>query len=316
MNYYNLKSIVAATKKPIAMRAASESFYMAAAREKPYIHPSFEKIVFDTERPTIVLISAVGATGKTALGQVLSNDTSLPLLDLSKHKPVGDNTLTGLITSTYKTEDLSQVFLGITNGSYGVIIDGIDEGRSKTTEKAFEAFLDDIVQLCASSSNASFVLLGRTRIVEDCWLYLSSKDVSTALVTISPFDLTSARKYIDMYIGVQESKFQAQYEEARDFILNLLAKAFADNPKEPSDDFLRFIGYPPVLDAIVTLLTNEPNYHKLLIQLRNPDANDIEITLLHRIAQYILQREKDQKVLANILGPLVADLPRGVFQMS
>jgi hypothetical protein len=309
MNYYNLKSIVAATKKSFPMRVTSESFYLAGKREKPYIQPSFVKVLSEAERPAVILISAVGATGKTTLAQVLSNDTNLPLLDLGKHKPVGDNTLTGLLTSTYKTEDLSQIFLGLADGSYAVIIDGIDEGRSKTTEKAFEAFLDDISRLCASSTNTSFVLLGRTRIVEDCWLYLSEKGTSTALFTISPFDLISAREYIDTYTGAREAKFQAQYEKARDYILDLLAKAFVDNTKQLSDDFLSFIGYPPVLDAIVTLLGNEPNYYKLLTQLQYPDANDVEIALLHRIAQYILQREKDQKVRVNILDPLVAEMP-------
>jgi hypothetical protein len=309
MNYYNLKSIVAATKKSFSMRAPSESFYMADEREKPYIQPNFVKVEFEIERPAVILISAVGAAGKTALAQVLSHETGLPFLDLGRHKPVGDNTLTGLLTTTFKTEDLTQIVLGLADGSYGVIIDGIDEGRSKTTEKAFEAFLDDISRLCASSTNASFVLLGRTKIIEDCWLYLSDKKARIALITISPFDLDSARTYIDKYAGVQASNFRKQYEDARDYILELLTNAFAASTKQISDDFFSFIGYPPVLDAIVTLLSNEPNYHKLYTQLQKPDANNVEFTLLHRIAHYILQREKDQKVKVNILDPLVAELP-------
>lgn len=238
MKYYNIKSMVASSKLSFNMRLPSNSFYFPSKRDKPYIEPGFEKVVFETEKPSVLLISAVGATGKTALAEVLAYETSLPLLDLSKHKPVGDNTLTGLITSSFKPENLSEIFIGFNNGTYGVIIDGIDEGRSKTTEQAFEAFLDDLARLCSSSSGTTFVLLGRTKILEDSWLYLTDKGVNTALVTISPFDLNSAQQYIDQYTGVQDAKYQTQYEETRDHILHMLGRAFVKKADQENKDFL------------------------------------------------------------------------------
>lgn len=309
MDYYCVKAIFASEKKTFKMQTPSESFYVAQEREKPYINPFFEKVVFDTEKPTVMLISAVGATGKSVLAQVLSNETGLPLLDLAKHKPVADNTLTGLLTSTFAVEDLSSIFEGIGKGGYGVIIDGIDEGRSKTTEKAFEAFLDDIVRLCNCAANTSFVLLGRTQILEDCWIYLTQKQLSTGLITISPFGADSARKYIDEFTGALEEPHAEKYEEVRDSILNMLGAAFGNGTKRANEDFLSFIGYPPVLDAIVTLLIKERNYHRLQREIQSSDTNDVEIKLLNRIAKYILRREKEEKVVPNILKPLVADMP-------
>jgi hypothetical protein len=113
MNFYNLKSIAAAQKTAFPMEVSSDSFGLAAQRVLPYIEPTFTKVEFGTERPAIILISAVGATGKSTLAQVLSNQTGLPLLDLGKHKPVGDNTLTGLLTNAFRVEDLSRVFEAI-----------------------------------------------------------------------------------------------------------------------------------------------------------------------------------------------------------
>jgi hypothetical protein len=310
MNFYNLKSIVAAHKKSLPMRQSTESFCLAPKRGHPYIEPTFAKVEFETEKPAVILISAVGATGKSTLAQVLSNQTGLPLLDLGKHKPVGDNTLTGLLTSAFRVEDLSNVFEGIGKGTYGVIIDGVDEGRSKTTEKAFEAFLDDIVRLCASPGNTSFVLLGRTQVLEDCWVYLTVKGTSTGLITILPFGLDRAREYIDAFTGGLNSSYSAQYREARDAILSMLGAAFSDNPTAGDETFLAFIGYPPVLDAIVTLLNEEQNYHRVLGELQRPDSKDVEINLLNRIASYILRREKQEKVLPNIVEPLIADMPK------
>ena len=86
----------------------------------------------------------------------------------------------------------------------------------------------------------------------------------------------------------------------------MLGSAFVS---KDNNDFLSFIGYPPVLDAIVTLLDEEKNYYKLLTQIQNSDGRDVEIELLVRISEYILHREKDQKVTVNILDDLVSDMP-------
>ena len=216
MKFYNLESIVASQKVAYDMHMPTDSFNIAPQVPTPYIEPTFSKIDFDREKPQIVLISAVGATGKSTLAHVLSNRIRLPLLELGKHKPVGDNTLTGLLTSAFHVGDLSKIFQGTRTGTYGVIIDGIDEARSKTTQKAFEAFLDDVVRLCSGATTTSFVLLGRTQILEDCWVYLKTKGTSVGLVTIEPFDLDSARKYIDAFTEATDLSTPNEYAGVRD----------------------------------------------------------------------------------------------------
>lgn len=309
MEYYLLKSTILANKKHFSLKETSQSFFVTGEKSQPYIEPTFEKVVYETERPTIILISAVGATGKSALSHQLSRDTSLPILDLGKHKPVGDNTLTGLLTHSFHMSDIGSVLEGLAAGSYGVIIDGVDEGRSKTTEEAFEAFLDDIARLCQPSSGSTFVMLGRAESMEICWGYLLNKGIEPALITILPFTIDSAKTYIDAFTSGTTSAYAQQYTETRDFIVDKLGTAFARNPKEKSEEFLSFIGYPPVLDAIATLLNEEKNYHKLLEDLNAEGGSIIEVSLLHRIATYILQRERDEKVIPNIVRPLVDNVP-------
>ena len=301
--------MLAATKGTFPLAAPTESFYIVSERHPSYIEPRFDKLAYDSERPSVLLISAVGVTGKTTLANVLSHDVGIPLLDLSTHKPVADNTLTGVLHKAFNTEHYSDVFAGISEGQYGVIIDAIDEGRSKTTEKGFEAFLDDIAALCPNAPNTSFVVLGRPRIMEDCWLYLTEQGVRTGLLTIAPFDITNARRYIDTFSEVGNTPHLELYENVRDKILNMLGSAFTGEPELRKKDFLSFIGYPPVLDSIVTLLREERNYHKLSIEMQSQGVNN-EIRLLHQIALYILQRERKEKVIPNIVDPLVAGLPR------
>lgn len=309
MDLYNLVAIVASEKKIFKMKAESDSFRVAPKREEPYIEPTFSKVEYHSERPTVILVSAVGATGKSTLAQVLSNQTGLPLLDLGKHKPVGDNTLTGLLTSAFPVGDLSGIFDGLSKGAYGVIIDGVDEGRSKTTEKAFYAFLDDVIRLSSPGSNTTFVLLGRTQTLEECWLYLTDKGAATGLIAIEPFGLEAARKYIDEFTGAAKSAFSSQYLEVRDHILSTLAAAFSVESTAKANKFASFIGYPPVLDAIVTLLRKEPNYHRIRSRLGGAAPGDIEVELLYRITECIAEREKQQKVNPNVLELLIADLP-------
>ena len=227
MNYYHLKSILGSDKKSLPLRSPSLSFRVVMDRNAPYIEPTFEKVLYEEESPTIVLVSAVGATGKSALASVLSYDCQLPVFDLAKHKPVGDNTLTGLLTSVYDLKDISSLLVGLSNGSYGLIIDGIDEGRSKTTEKGFEAFLDDIANLCGQSQKTTIIMLGRSQIVDECWAYLSDKGLRIGLVTISPFTVDGAKKYIDEFTRAKSSRFLPQYEAARDHLINKLGSAFS-----------------------------------------------------------------------------------------
>jgi hypothetical protein len=86
--------------------------------------------------------------------------------------------------------------------------------------------------------------------------------------------------------------------------LTKLSTAFSADAAS-GGNFLSFIGYPPVLDAIVTLLDEERNYHRLKEQLADSQSTNIEIDLLLKIADYILTRERDEKVLPNIVDPLL-----------
>lgn len=318
ISFRNFQSIVQSRKRSFEIGTPEESFQIAAERTAPYIEPTFTKNEFSAEKPQVLLISAVGATGKSTLAQVLSSRLKLPLFRLGEHKPVGANTLTGLLTTSFAVEHLSGIFQSLGTGEYGIIIDGIDEGRSKTNEHAFQAFLDDVARLCKNATSPSFVLLGRTQILEDCWCYLELKGITTGLLTIDPFDLDQARSYIDQFTNGPNSPQAAQYVETRDLILNKLSVAFSASNATSDGNFLSFIGYPPVLDAIATLLETVKNYHRLKEQLSQSGPMNIEVELLLKIADYILERERNEKVIPNIVSGLLSGAvpPLGTAQMD
>ena len=138
-------------------------------------------------------------------------------------------------------------------------------------------------------------------------MYLTDKVRDVALLSIDPFTLDSARQYIDLFTGGTTSPYAAQYREVRDEILGTLSAAFSGQ-SAANNDFAAFIGYPPVLDAIVTLLPKETNYHRIKGQLRPSASGEMEADLLLQIGTCITNREKQQKVDENFLMPLLASL--------
>jgi hypothetical protein len=306
MNFHDLRSIISSKKSKFKMENASPSFQVSANITRRYIEPSFTKAdgFFDVEQPTFLLISAVGASGKSMLSMKLSLDTGLPLLDLGLHAPVAAHAMTGLITTSYANTDLSAVFSAIKGGEFGVIIDGLDEGLSKAGEKPFEAFLDDLLQLSRGSPRTSFVLLGRTKTVEDCWLYLAAKGATTGLASLDPFNLDKAREYIDTFANPPLAGQRQSYIQSRDLILSKLSDAFS----QEGDRFLSFVGYPPVLDAVATLLDGEKNYHRLSTEVGGGTGKEIEKNLLWKITGYIMERERAEKVVPQLVEPIASEL--------
>lgn len=199
MQYSHLRALFNTNKRSIALKHSTESFKVETPGNRTYIEPTIRKVIFEQEKPTIILVSAVGASGKTALARQLSIETELPILDLGCHRPVGGHSLTGLITESFELSDVSTILQGLQNGSYGIIIDAIDEGRSKTSMEAFESFLNNLTSLCYKSTSPVFLVLGRTAILDDCWIHVTDANVNAALVTIEPFSIATAQQYIDAF---------------------------------------------------------------------------------------------------------------------
>ena len=311
MTYSHLRSIVKSNKQQIAIGAPSDSFFVETNVVKPYVPPTFSKVDFPTENPSILLVSAMGASGKTTTARSLSFDTDLPVLDLAKNEGVGDRTLTGTITDSYPVGKIGDVLSGIQRGTCGVIIDGIDEAQSKTTEESFEAFLNDIIRRSSGGGATSIIILGRGQAILDVWCYLGDAKADVGLLKIDPFNIEQAKEYIDHQARCEADDPQRKnYEDARDGVLDTLNKAFAGSANSIDHEFQSFVGYPPVLDAIGTLLRTERNPFRIRQRvLRDEYVGDVAAELLVRICDYLLDREHDEKAVPNFIETMVRGLP-------
>jgi hypothetical protein len=304
MKYELLKSLIAKNKARVPLLNASPSFFEVTAHLADYVPPTFTK-KDHKEQHAVLLIEAVGASGKTTTARMLSHDLGLPLLDLAKHEAVGANTLTGLLTGAYDLSLLGSVLSGLATGSFGVLIDGLDEARTKTTAAGFEAFLNDIIKLGKGSGAPAIIILGRGQVLFSTWCHLTEGGADVGWLEIDPFGLDQAKLYIDKKVGSITDGQRGNYVNARDLILERLNAAFIKTDGGKRDTFNAFIGYPPVLDAVATLLCKESNYFKLIQHLSDEGSAGMEVDLLIRICEYLLDRERDMKAFPNFINELL-----------
>lgn len=126
----------------------SEEFWLSESSNETYVEPDFSIISeisnCNLEEAQVILISAVGATGKSELTKRLSYSLKIPVVDLGQTKVVGGNSLTGLIFQHLKPLEGGQWLEDIQNGKTCMIIDALDEGYQKTNTQGFFDFLDDV----------------------------------------------------------------------------------------------------------------------------------------------------------------------------
>lgn len=274
----------------------SDYFYYSEALDVKYIQPPMKQLNTVTEtipfsEATVVLISAPGATGKSAMANYISAKLSIPIYDLGKHEAVGANSVSGLLMRNIDQDDVFTYHAGLREGYCSMIIDGLDEAFIHITYDSFEAFMKDIAFFSKDAKGLPFVILGRPSVMEDAALSLEMNGVKTALLQIEPFTIDKAKDFIDKQVDSSvTNRFDKQYKDVRDYIIEEIGGFFKNESDMNNRVFERFIGYAPVLISINILLSDNKNYHGLLNELKEDKKQKID--LLIDIVNRILLREQ------------------------
>lgn len=319
-SYYKLKNLLTGCGYSSETPFPELDFFLIESKEiEGYIQPNLSLVEGDLplkNRSQVILISATGATGKTALASMLSYQLKIPIFDLAKYPPVAARAVTGLLFDEF-TPDVGDSFRrGLYKGTNSIIIDALDEGRVKVNENAFNAFLDDVIKISRKSEGTPFVLLGRNQVLEHTYLYLLEQEIEVSLLKIEPFTKEQAKEFIDF--KVSSEKYKTEYRLVRDFIIDSLKSFFESTSsieKSQDEEYEKFIGYAPVLGAISTLLIKERNYSKLYNDLKEQELEGVN--LISTIVEYILRREKYEKVNKLVLpemGKKLDSTQKSIFE--
>lgn len=242
----------------------------------------------------VMIIAAPGATGKTVLSKYLCHRYDFLRLDLGVFGPVGSNSLLGVFADNFESmTDLVNMSVNLQQGKTSMVIDGLDEAYVKTTEEAYEGFLQDVIKLAKGGKGMSFILLGRTKVVEDTCICLEDAGVKVILVQIEPFTKQKAKSFIDKQQETDAYRKQSkQYEQVRDYIIESIQGFFRNESDIKQQLYERFIGYSPVLLAISRLLNENGNFYELYSSLQESQKRNVELVM--NIVERIMERERDK----------------------
>ena len=291
----------------------SGSLTVVDTHNKHYVQPLFSTIehfgnsneTFEDAR--VILISAIGATGKTTLAKELSYTLRCPIVDLGVAEVMGGNSLTGIIYKKLSPTDGAKYVDELKSGKATMIIDGLDEGFQRTKTQGFYDFLDDVIGM-TSEKGKSFILLGRANSIELAELHFDSKNIKTITFQIEPFTIEKAEEFIRLIMKEEEGidVFGKPYKDLLQYIINSIGGFFKDHQDLKSKQYERFIGYAPVLLSIAEFLKkNKSNFQRVLVDFQKDHL--IGTSLIVSIVEGILKRDKELKILPQLIENCIKD---------
>lgn len=251
-----------------------------APKFEGFVAPSFKEreVIRD---PRVLLVSARGATGKSVLARRLSTMTQAPLWRLDAGKAVSADALSGRLDDYLGPSGLAK-FKKQPGGL--IIVDALDEARIRVSGASWEEFLDSLAGV--ADQGRRLVLLGRERIAEEVWMHLTDAGVGTSWYELSHFAAEQQATYVDQ--GVRRlgdlNTDKPTYQEARDAVLLALSRAVGPGSADS------FVGYAPVLDAVVRLLAKTNHLNVKNEFLSNASGRE-RIHVLTNILTTLLTRE-------------------------
>ena len=245
----------------------------------------------DPSECTIILVSAPGAVGKSTLARQIAFQTGSVYIDLAKSEPVGGNTLSGGLAR-------SGLYSAWHDDEITVMIDGLDEAKLRVSEAGFLAFLSDITIL-SQRRRTPTIIFGRTKTVEDAWLYIPG-EYKVAVLEIGYYGVETSIDFAQTTLRDSLSRNQAFASVDREALTLLLERLRA----QTEGDENRFAGYAPVLQAVAQRVASEDNPINLINSLKEggqPPVTPQSITLS------ILNREQGKLSQIQLQDPNLHD---------
>ena len=278
-----------------------------------YVQPIFSTIEqfgngeSSSEEARVILISAVGATGKSALAEEMSYRLQCPIVNLGEAEVMGGNSLTGIIYKKMTPADGASFVQELQAGKATMILDGLDEGFQRTKTQGYFDFLDDMIGM-TSTNGKSFILLGRTNAIELAALHLDYRGVKTITYQIEPFTIDQAKEFVRLIIKDEKGVdvYGRPYQDLLDYIITSIGGFFKDRHEAKHCQYERFIGYAPVLLSIAAFLeNNKNNFQRVLEDFRKDQLRGTSLVI--NIVEGILKRDKELKILPQLIEPTIKD---------
>ena len=268
------------------LAAAHKSIYRV--KEEPfYIGTNFKQISSNLNS-RFILISAPGATGKSAFGKHIAYTHNALYWNLAEIS-IGDGTFQGTLYRALGVSRISEYAKCLQNAEMTLVIDAFDEAEIISGRKNVENFLLEANEFLEESSKPSIVLLSRTETAQNIATLFRANTIPYIHVEIDFFPEGRAKEFVLKSAEKRKAITPAIQDCVQQYFDNIHTLV----PDKDSQQ--RFLGYAPVLEAIAAHISEITNTAKLLSELR--DGTD-EIFLIRRIMDNLLDREHQKFVAA------------------
>lgn len=275
---------------PLTLRDAAPEATMII-REKPfYIKPSVTDVNVKLNSK-ILLFSAPGATGKSALAKYIAYSKNALLWDLSKDR-IANHSFTGMLVDTLGPDMFSTFTGGLLDGTSVLVIDALDEAEMISGRVALETLLADIRTFVKEASTPNVVLCARTETahyVKEFYAH-ENQSLPVAHYEIGFFEDTNAIEFLEKKISEKKALtpvikewIETQFNEIKRLI------------GEDQHAIRSFLGYAPVLEALAVFFDEDAGENTMKA-LQNISVEGGSTAIFVSIMDYILKREQSKVI--------------------
>ncbi len=292
-NSMTIESIFAHIKEQyeiILMPEAHKS--ISLIREKPfYVSPTFHECNTDAS-PRIVLFSAPGATGKSALAKHIAHKYSSLYWNLADIH-LGEKTFNGTLITSIGAIEYSSYINALMEAKTVLVVDAFDESEVNSGEHMVRSFITDMDGILKDCKQPYAAFFSRTETAQNIGEFLKSNNIPYVHYEIGLFSEHHARSFIKEYIISEKGSCTTVQESAITQFLNKIKTVM-----DQGENYESFIGYAPVLQSIAITIISTENTMALLNSLSNTRS----VGIIREIMKHLISREADKFKGAFVTG--------------
>ncbi|MGW8850318.1 hypothetical protein ACWGNE_21400 [Streptomyces xiamenensis] len=216
--------------------------------------------------PSLMLITAPAAVGKSTAAEYMSNYLKCPILDLSRLQ-VGDGTLDGMASKSLGIRKNAQFQEALVESRAALLIDALDEAEVRSGQANFRAFVRGVADTASqvTGDRPSLVILSRAESSRTVQETFKNRKLAYLHFEIRPFGKEQSERYLERKVTevyqkeMKESlhlRHAKPYGKARDALFSILASTMTQDMENfwEEPEVREFLGYSQVLDVAAEYL--------------------------------------------------------------
>jgi hypothetical protein len=288
-----LESIFAHVKKEYCVKLLPEAHKsIDLINGKPfYVSPVFTEHNNDSGA-RIVLFSAPGATGKSALARYISYQYSSVYWNLADIH-LGEKSFVGALVTALGSTEYSSYINALLQSQTLLVVDAFDESEVNSGENMVRSLISDMDNVLKECQKPYAAFFSRTETAQNIGEFLKRNNIPYVHYEIGLFSESQAKSFVKEYIIAKKGSCTGVQEDAITKFFGKIKNVMSD-----SNDYENFIGYAPVLQSIAITIMSSENTMTLL----NNISNMRSVSIIREIMEYLISRENEKFVSNFITG--------------